>query len=89
MIAYTSVHDGEEHVEMDDHRTARQSNGDGRTPKMRLAITGRQDISREVVEKEFCGCAAFSVRAQLTDQYGRSVAGLQGLGAASPQAVAT
>jgi hypothetical protein len=85
MIAYASVHDGEEDVATDDHKIA----GGGRTPQMRLAVTGRQNISREVVNKEFRGCAAFSVRAQLTDQYSRSIVGLQGLGAASPQAVAT
>lgn len=82
MIAYASVHDGEEDVATDDHKIA---GGGGRTPQMRLAATGRQDISREVVEKELCGRAAFFVRAQLTDQYSRSVVGLQGLGVVSPQ----
>ena len=58
-------------------------------PKCGWPLLGRQAIRREGVEKEFRGCAAFSVRAQLTDQYGRRVAGLQGLRAQSPQAVAT
>lgn len=56
-------------------------------PECGWLLLGRQDIRRGVVEKEFLGCAAFSVLAQLTDQYGRSVAGLQGLGAASPPGV--
>lgn len=57
-------------------------------PKCDWPLLGRQEIRREVVEKEFCGCAAFSVRVQLADRYGRRVVGLQRLGAASLQEVA-
>ena len=56
-------------------------------PKCGWPLLGRQAIRREGVEKELCGRAAFSVRAQLTDQCDQSVAGLQGLGEAIPQAV--
>ena len=54
-------------------------------PKCGWPLLGRQAIRREVAEKELCGRAAFSVRVQLTDQYSRSVVGLQGLGVVSPQ----
>lgn len=56
-------------------------------PRTRLATIGERGLSRDEIKKEFIGCAASPALSQLTDQYSRSVVGLQRPRAALPQEV--